>query len=115
MAGLLFWRKQTNKTNKKQQLKNKQTNKKALGVRFEGVQRRVPSQRKVKVIPFRGTEDRLNLAGANSGKSGTRNLETDRARAEPLILSLLAHHYETCHQIPNINLGEIVPRVTSKV
>ena len=102
------------KTNK--QLKNKQ-NKKALGVRFEGVQRRVPSQRKVKVIPFRGAEaDRLNLAGANSGKSGTKNLVTDRARAEPLILSLLAHRYETCHQIPNRILGEIVkPRVISKV
>ena len=69
----------------------------------------------MKVIPFRGAEDRLNLAGANSGKSGTRNLETDRSRAEPLTLSLLAHHDETCHQIPNRNLGEIVPRVSGKV
>ena len=43
--------------------------KRDVEVRFEGVQRGFPSERKGKVIPCRGAEDRKG-AGTDSGKSG---------------------------------------------
>ena len=54
-----------------------------LEVSLEGVQREFLSERKGKVIPCRGTENRKG-AGTNSGKSDTRNLEAEsiRSRAE---------------------------------
>ena len=54
-----------------------------LELRCEGVQREFLSERKGKVIPCRGAEDRKG-AGTNSGKSGTRNPEAEsiRCRAE---------------------------------
>ena len=67
MAGLLLWKK------------------KCLGVRSEGVQRGFLSERKGKVIPCRGAEDRKS-AGTSSGKSSSKNLELEaesiRSRAE---------------------------------
>ena len=57
-AGLLFWEK------------------KCFEVGFERVQREVLSDRKGKVIPCGGTEDRKDT-GTNSGKSGTRELEAE--------------------------------------
>ena len=57
--------------------------KERLEVSFEGVQRGFLSDRKGKVIPCRGTENRKG-AGTNSGKSDTKNLEAEsiRRRAE---------------------------------
>ena len=54
-----------------------------LEFRFEGVQRGFLSERKGKVIPCRGAEDRKG-AGTSSGKSGTRNQEngSSKSRAE---------------------------------
>ena len=56
---------------------------KGLEVRFEGVQRGFLTVRMWKVIPCRGAEDK-NGAGTNSGKSGTRDLESEsvKSRAE---------------------------------
>ena len=54
-----------------------------LEVRSEGVQGEFLSERRGKVIPCRGAEDRKGV-GTNIGMSRTRNLETDsiRSRAE---------------------------------
>ena len=64
MAGLELWKK------------------KCLEVRFEAYGKFL-SERKGKVIPCRGSEDRKG-AGTNSGESGTRNQEAEsiRSRAE---------------------------------
>ena len=50
-----------------------------LELRFEGAQRGFLSERKGKVYPCRGAEDRKG-AGTNSGKSGTRNPEAEKIR-----------------------------------
>ena len=57
--------------------------KKCLEVRFEEVYGKFLSERKGKVIPCRGSEDRKG-AGTNSGESGTMNQEAEsiRSRAE---------------------------------
>ena len=58
MAGLLFWIKE------------------CFEVGFEGVQRGFLSDRKGKVIPYRGAEDGKGT-GTNRRKSGTRDLKVD--------------------------------------
>ena len=57
--------------------------KKRFEVGSEGVEREFLSERKGKVIPCGGTDDR-KVTGTNSGKSGTRNLEAEstESRAE---------------------------------
>ena len=65
MVGILFWEK------------------KCLYVRFEGVERRFQFEKKGKVIPHRGAEDRKGTK-TNSGKFAMKNLEAEgvRSRAE---------------------------------
>ena len=65
MAGILFWEK------------------KCLYVRSEGVERRLQFEKKGKVIPHRGAEDRKGTK-TNSGKFDMKSLEAEgiRTRAE---------------------------------
>ena len=57
--------------------------KKCLGIWSEGVQRGFLSERKGKIIPYRGAANRKS-AGTSKGKSSSKNLEAEsiRSRAE---------------------------------
>ena len=66
--------------------------KKCLPVRFGGVQREFLSEKKVKVTPCRGAENRNEKkkgAGTKSGESGTRNLEAESIRSSKLLSNLV--------------------------